>query len=185
MKTLEQHRIEFSNRPFIATPLAGLIIWLFIGLSGIFLSTEATVWILFIGTGSIVYLAMFLSRFTGENFSEQRKKKNPFDQLFLFAVGQSFLVYAIAIPFFRQDISSLPLAVGILTGTMWLPFTWIIQHWVGIFHAVTRTLGLLALWYIFPDDRFVTIPFAIVAIYIVTLIIFRNRKKQLPSIVTS
>jgi len=54
--------------------------------------------------------------------------------------------------------------------------SWTIKHWVGIFHTLTRTVTVLALWYLLPDLRFVVIPFAIVVIYIVTLFILNNRK---------
>ena len=175
--TLEEQRIEFSNQPFLATPLAGLIVWTIIGFAGIFFSDFVAVWSIFIGTGSIVYLGLFLSKFTGENFLDKSKPKNEFDTLFLFATGQAILVYAIAIPFFLVDYSSLPMTVGILTGLMWLPFSWIIKHWVGIFHAITRTLTVVALWYLLPEHRFIAIPFSIVLIYIVTLVILKNRKK--------
>lgn len=175
-RSLEEQRIEFSNRKFLATPLAGLIVWAVIGLAGIFFSKTVAVWSIFIGTGSIVYLGLFISKFTGENFLEKNKPKNDFDSLFMFTVGQAILVYSIAIPFFILDYSSLPLSVGILTGLMWLPLSWTIKHWVGMFHTLTRTVVILALWYLVPDQRFVAIPFAIVAIYLVTLIILNNRK---------
>lgn len=177
-RTLEQQRIEFINQKFLATPLAGLIIWTLIGLIGIFFSDFIAVWSIFIGTGSIVYLGMFLSKFTGENFLDKSKPKNEFDTLFLFTAGQAILVYSIAIPFFLVDHSSLPMTVGILTGLMWLPFSWIIKHWVGVFHTITRIISVLSLWYLLPEYRFITIPFAIVLIYIVTLIILKNRKKN-------
>jgi len=176
-RTLEEQRIEFTNRKFIATPLAGLIVWLIVGIAGIILPISATVWILFIGTGSIVYLALLLSKFTGENFLDKEKPKNDFDKLFLFTIGQAVLVYAIAIPFFLIDYTSLPMTIGILTGTMWLPFSWIIKHWVGILHSIIRTVFVIGLWYILPEYRFISIPFAIVLIYIATLIILKNREK--------
>ncbi len=174
-RTLEEQRIEFTNRKFLATPLAGLIVWLIVGIAGIVLPIRVTVWVLFIGTGSIVYLALFISKFTGENFLDNKKPKNEFDKLFLFTVGQAVMVYAIAIPFFLIDYTSLPMTVGILTGTMWLPFSWMVRHWVGIFHSLTRTVLILILWYIFPEYRFVSIPFAIALIYIATIIILKNR----------
>ncbi len=177
-RTLEEQRIEFANGKFLATPLAGLIVWALIGLIGIFFSDFVAVWSIFIGTGSIVYLGLFLSKFTGENFLDKSKPKNEFDTLFLFTVGQAVLVYSIAIPFFLVDYSSLPMTVGILTGLMWLPFSWIIKHWVGIFHTLTRTITVLILWYLLPDYRFIAIPFTIVLVYIVTIIILRNRKKS-------
>ncbi len=176
-RTLEEQRIEFSNGKFLATPLSGMIVWTIIGFSGMFFSPEVAVWVLFIGTGSIVYISLFISKFTGENFLDKEKPKNVFDKLFFSIVFQSILVYAIAIPFFLNDYTSLPLTVGILTGTMWLPFSWIINHWVGVFHAVSRTILILVLWYVFPDLRFVIIPFAIVLLYIITIVILQNRKK--------
>ena len=175
-RTLEEQRTEFTNRKFLATPYAGLVVWLLVGISGLMLPVSATVWVLFIGTGSIVYLAMFISKFTGENFLDKEKPKNEFDKLFLFTVGQAVLVYSIAIPFFIMDYSSLPMTVGILTGLMWLPFSWIINHWVGIFHSLVRTISILVLWYTLPEYRFVAIPFAIVLIYIITIIILKNRR---------
>ncbi|RDY59911.1 DUF7010 family protein [Flagellimonas nanhaiensis] len=176
IRSLEEQREEFSKGKFLATPLSGLIVWLLVGVAGLFLSARITVWVLFIGTGSIVYLALFLSKFTGENFLDKQKPKNEFDKLFFFTVGQAVLVYAIAIPFFIIDYTSLPMTVGILTGTMWLPFSWIIKHWVGVFHAISRTIVVVLLWYLFPELRFVAIPFAIVLIYILTLVILKNRK---------
>lgn len=32
IKTLEEQRIEFSNRKFLATPLVGLIVWAIAGI---------------------------------------------------------------------------------------------------------------------------------------------------------
>ncbi len=177
-RTLEQQRIEFINQKFLATPLAGLTIWAIIGLIGIFFSDFIAVWSIFIGTGSIVYLGLFLSKFTGENFLDKSKPKNEFDILFLFTAGQAILVYSIAIPFFLVDYSSLPMTVGILTGLMWLPFSWIIKHWVGIFHTLIRIITVLTLWYLLPEYRFIAIPFGIVLIYIITIVILKNRNND-------
>ena len=166
-RTLEQQRIEFIDQKFLATPLAGMIVWSIIGTIGLFFSDFIAVWSIFIGTGSIVYLGLFLSKFTGENFLDKSKPKNEFDTLFLFTAAQAILVYAIAIPFFLVDHSSLPMSVGILTGLMWVPFSWIVKHWVGIFHALSRTILVLTLWYLLPEHRFIVIPFGIVLIYMV------------------
>lgn len=177
MRNLELQRAEFSHRKFLAMPLAGTIVWILIGISGAVLPTNQTILITFIGTGSIVYLGMLISKLTGENFIDKRKPKNTFDTLFLLSVGMSVLVYSIAIPFFLVDNSSLPLTVGILTGLMWMPFSWIIQHWIGVFHSVVRTVSIVALWYLFPTQRFTLIPLVIVAIYVVTIVVLVNRKK--------
>ena len=176
IRTLDEQKEEFKRGKLLATPIAGLTAWLIIGLGGIFLSPVGKVWLLFIATGSVAYLGMFISKFTGENFLDKNKPKNTFDTLFFFTVGQAVLVYSIAIPFFLVDYSSLPLSIGILTGLMWLPLTWIIDHWVGVFHAVTRTIIVLVLWYLLPQHRFVAIPFGIAIIYIITIVILMNRQ---------
>ncbi|GAB5554683.1 MAG: hypothetical protein Sapg2KO_42740 [Saprospiraceae bacterium] len=177
-RSLEEQRKEFTNRPFLATPISGLIVWGIIGVVGLIFSAQISVWAIFIGTGSIVYLALFISKFTGENFLDKNKPKNVFDSLFMYTVGEAILVYSIAIPFFLVDYTSLPLTVGILTGIMWVPFSWIIKHWVGLFHALIRTIVVLSLWYLMPDYRFVTIPFAIVIIYLLTILILKKRSLE-------
>ncbi len=160
-------------------PAAGLIVWLVVGLAALVLPVRETVWVFLIGTGSIAYLGMLLSKFTGENFLDKNKPKNTFDNLFFLSVGMALLVYAVAIPFFILDYTSLPLSVGILTGLMWMPLTWIIQHWVGLFHSIARTVLVLGARYLFPENRFVIIPFAIVVMYIITIAVLENRWKNL------
>jgi hypothetical protein len=174
-RTLDDQRREFGARRFLAMPLAGTIAWIVVGLAGASQSPQVAVWTLFIATGSIAYLGLGLSRLTGENLTDRTKPKNTFDRLFFLTVGMSLLVYAIAIPFFQADYTSLPLTVGILAGLMWLPMSWIIQHWVGVFHAVTRTVLVTAAWYLFPAQRFVVIPAAVVAVYAVTIVVLERR----------
>jgi hypothetical protein len=114
----EEQRTEFIKKRFLATPLTSAFVWLVIGIIGIFASDYVAVWSIYIGTGSIVYISMAVSTLTGENFIDKNRPKNTFDTLFFSAVAQAILVYAIAIPFFQIDHSSLPFTVGILTGLM-------------------------------------------------------------------
>ncbi|WP_248912300.1 DUF7010 family protein [Gelidibacter algens] len=100
IETLEKQKQEFKQRKLLASPLAGLFAWLAVGISGLFFSDTISVWVLFIATGSIVYLAMAISKLTGEDFLDKSRPKNTFDKLFFLTVAQSILVYAIAIPFF-------------------------------------------------------------------------------------
>jgi hypothetical protein len=175
--TLEEHRAYFAQSPFLAMPVAGAIAWTAIGIAGAFLPTPMAAWALFIGTGTIFSLGLVVAKFTGEDLLGKRRPGNPFDALFMRSVVMAWLVFAIAIPFFRLEPTSLPLTVGILAGLMWLPFGWIIQHWVGTFHAVSRTVLCLAAWYMFPEARFVVIPAVIVAIYAVTIVALQRRPR--------
>ena len=184
-RTLEEQREDFSKRRFLATPLAGIIAWTIAGIGGAILPVFYAVWVLFIATGSIVYLSLLISKFTGENFIDKHKPKNEFDGLFLYTVIQSVMVYAIAIPFFLLDHESLPMTIGILTGLMWVPFSWIIKHWVGLFHTLVRIALVVSLWYLFPDARFTAIPAAIILVYIMTILILETRRRRLLSLGTS
>ena len=178
VRTLEVQKEEFKQSKLLATPLAGLMAWLTVFISGVFFTDQITVWVLFIATGSIVYLGMGVSKLTGENFLDKSKPKNTFNTLFFYTAAQAILVYSIAIPFFIENYTSLPLTVGILTGLMWLPISWIIDHWIGIFHAVLRTASIVTLWYLFPENRFVVIPLTIVVIYVITIVILMNRHRK-------
>ena len=159
-------------------PLAGTIAWAAIGVAGAFLSDTGAAWAVFIGTGSIFYLALLIARFTREDLLGKRGPKNFFNHLFLLTIVMALLVYAIAIPFFLIDYTSLPMTVGILLGLMWIPFGGMIQHWVGLFHGVSRTALVLTAWYVFPEHRFVAIPAVIVAVYLVTIRVLESRELE-------
>jgi len=125
LDSLTRQRQQFIQRRFLAMPVAGLLCWAIVGIGGYFLASSiAKSWLLFIATGSIVYVAMLVSKFTGETFF--RKEKNTFDRLFFQGLMMALMVYSISIPFFLQDYRSLPMSVGILTGLMWMPFSWIV-----------------------------------------------------------
>ena len=175
--TLEEHRAYFSQSPFLAMPIAGTIAWTAIGVAGMVLPIDLAAWALFIGTGMIFSIGLLVARFTGEDLLGKERPGNPFDALFMRTVVMAWLVFAIAIPFFRLEPTSLPLTVGILAGLMWLPFGWIIGHWVGTFHAVTRTILCLTAWYAFPEQRYVVIPAVIVAIDLVTIVALVRRRR--------
>jgi hypothetical protein len=176
--SLVEQRGEFRRRRLIAMPLAGVVAWSVVGIGGATLGPNAAVWTLFIATGSIAYIALFISRSTGERLYDRTRPRNAFDSLFFHGVAQALLVFSIAIPFFRADYTSLPLSVGILTGLMWVPVSWIIEHWVGLFHAGGRTPLVLVAWYLFPDARFVTVPIAIVVVYLVTIVVREARWRR-------
>ena len=174
-RSLDEQRQEFKRARLIAMPIAGLIVWLVIGILGMFLPAGKAALALFIGTGSIAYLGMFISRFTGENFLDRTRPKNTFDALFFLVVGTALQAYAIAIPFFMVMPSSLPLSVGVLSGMMWLPMSWILQHWIGIVHGGLRTALIVLVWYLFPAHRFVVVPFVIVALYVFAIVVLELR----------
>lgn len=179
IRSLEQQRGEYASRRFMAVPLSGAIVWLLIGIAGLLLPTPQAAWVLFIGTGSMLYLAIFIARFTGEPIFETARPKKALYRVFLLIVVMTLLMYVIAIPLFLIEITSLPLTIGIISGLMWLPFSWVIQHWVGVFHAISRTSLILIAWYMFPAYRFVIIPLIIFFIYCISIFILNFYSRAL------
>ena len=176
-RTLDDQRAEFARNRFLAMPIAGSIAWLVIGVCGAILPVGLAAWVLFIATGSIFGLGLLIAHWTDEDLLGKTRPGNAFDSLFFHCVVMAWLVFAIAIPFFIIEPTSLPLTVGILAGLMWVPFSWIIQHWIGLFHGVARTVLVVAAWYRSPGLRFVVIPAVIVLIYLVTIYVLLKRPR--------
>ena len=178
---LEQQREDFKKNRFIAMPLAGTVVWALLGISAPFVSELTITWLLYIGTGAIFYLGEGLSYLTGERFFAKKAAKNSFDRLFFVGMIMSLMVFAIALPVAAIDHTTVPLSIGILAGLMWMPLSWAIEHWIGYFHTLTRTFGIVAAWYLFPDARVEAISAVIVAVYIVSLITLERRFQSIKS----
>ena len=179
--SLEEQREDFKKNRFIAMPLAGTIVWALLGISAPFVSELTITWMLYIGTGAIFYLGAGLSYLTGERFFAKSVAKNSFDRLFFVGMIMSLMVFAIALPVAAIDHTTVPLSIGILAGLMWMPLSWAIEHWIGYFHTLTRTFGIVAAWYLFPDTRVEAISAVIVAVYIVSLITLERRFQSIKS----
>lgn len=182
MKTLEQYRDEYKQKKMLAMPISGCAVWFIIGMLGMFVETQYLGLITFIGTGMIFYIALGVAKITNETLLVKKAERNPFDNLFLSTVIMSLMGYGLVIPMTQLDHTTIPLSVGIISGLMWLPLSWTLQHPLGVIHTVTRTVSLVILWYLFPEDRFVVLPFAIVIIYLFSIYQlytrWRNQIKQ-------
>ena len=176
--SLDAQHAAFLDNKFLAMPIAGTIAWTVIGIVGAFASLAVAVWAVWIGTGMIFYLGLGIARLTGEDLLGRERRSDFFDRVFLLSTGSALLVFAIAVPFFLVEPTSLPLSVGILSGLMWLPFSGLIRHWVGLFHGVVRTVGIVAVWYLLPDARFVAVPAVVVAVYLVTIVVLARRYSE-------
>ena len=176
--TLSELRASFGRSRMLSMPIAGAIAWSAAGVRGAILPDADSASIaLFLCMPAVFPLALLISRFTGENvFGNQGR--NELDRLFGYGILMSVLVWGIAIPFWMIEPSSLPLSGGILAGLMWVPLSWILQHWVGLFHAVTRSILVVVAWFLFPGHRFIVIPALIVIVYLISIAVLATR--QLP-----
>ncbi len=56
---------------------------------------------------------------------------------------------------------------------------WIIQHWIGIVHGVMRTVLIVAVWYLFPEDRFLAVSLVIIGLYVFAITVLEMRWRAL------
>lgn len=179
-RRLSELRAEFGRSRFLAMPIAGAVAWSAAGVLGAILPANQASIALFLCLPAVFPLGLLFARFTGEDLFGS-KSQNELDSLFMLGLLMANLVWAIAIPFWMIEPSSLPLSAGILAGLMWIPFSWIIQHWVGLFHSIARTILVMAAWFVFPDHRFVVIPAVIVVIYAISIIALATRRLPEPA----
>lgn len=176
MKTLDQQLQEFRAQRGLAMPLAGMLVWALIGILSFVLTPYQQVMAVFFGTGSIVYIAIALSRLTGENMRFKKKaERNFFETGFLAAVGMSCLVYAITIPFFLENYLALPFAVAVQSGLMWLAYGALVGAPVAIVHTFVRTAACTIAYMLAPQDGFWLQPLIVVACYAFSIPLLERR----------
>lgn len=177
-KTLSELRAEFGRSRFMAMPISGTIAWTVAGILGAILPSRTASFALFFCTGMIFPMGIVIGKLIGEDVLQ---KGNELDRLFGLSILMASLNWAIVVPFWMVDHTSLPLGVGVLAGLMWIPFSWMLQHWVGMFHAITRTVLIAAAWFAFPRHRFTVIPAIIVVIYVVSIAVLARRPLPPPA----
>ena len=172
--TLAELRADFrqSGGKFLSMPIAGAVAWSGIVISGVFLPTGRAAVALVIGCVAITPLSLVLARFLGERLVGGA---NDLGRL----MGRSMLMvnlfWAVAVSFWVVEPTSLPLTAGTIMGLQWIVLGWIIQHWIGFFHAIVRALLIVAVWWLLPESRFVAVPAAIVAVYLVSIVVLARR----------
>lgn len=175
--TLEDCREEFekeANRS-LSMPVAGMIVWAAIGLASLQFPENISVYVLLFGTGAIFPIALIMASMRKEVLLSS---KNPFAKLMGMSVLMVNLLWGVHIPLVLNAPEFVPLSLGIGLGLHWIVYSWIIQHPLGVIHAVLRTVLVVAAWYIFPESRIFAVSFAIVLAYSLTLYQMYSRKLE-------
>ncbi|GGM77730.1 DUF7010 family protein [Shewanella xiamenensis] len=177
-QSLDQQLIEYRQKRALAMPVSGMIVWTLLFILSFILPASQMVMATFIGTGSIVYLAMGVSRLTGENISFKKSTdRNWFETVFLAAMGMSFLTFSISIPFFMENYLALPFALAVQTGLMWLVFGVLAAQKVAIVHAIVRTVACVAAFMLWPELSFQLQPLIVVVCYGFSIPLMERRWK--------
>jgi len=171
---LDGYRKDFersANRS-VSLPIAGAIVWLAVGLLSTQLSERTGVLVLIFASGSIFPLGLFIARLRGESLVSS---VNPLAKLMGLCVLMVNLLWAVHIPLFLYAPEFVPLSLGIGLGLHWIVYSWIVQHPVGMQHAILRTFLVVAVWTVFPDTRLLAISVAIALVYAITIWKMLNR----------
>ncbi len=175
--SLAELRLDFARKGQIAVPIAGAVCWGVAGAFGAALPVSSASVVMFICVGMIFPLSLLVGRVVHENVMERHELG---DLLFKSIMAAS-LFWAVVIPFYIVDPSSVPLTLGVIFGIPWMILGWIIRHWIGSFHAIARTVLIVVAWFVFPEYRFVAIPGIIVVIYVISILVLATRTIAEPS----
>lgn len=174
MNVLEEARAEFDKRAgrSLALPLAGAVVWAAIAVVGALVSPRTSTFVLVIGTGVIFPLGLLLARALGERLFTNT---SPLAKLMAMCVLMVNLLWAVHITLLFTAPSLISLTVAISLGLHWIVFSWIINHPVGVIHAIARTLLVTAAWWYAPDHRVTAVAVAVVVSYLYSLLALRRR----------
>lgn len=174
MTTLSQLRADFDERSkcALSMPLAGLAVWAVIGVLGMLLPSKSAILALAFGTGAIFPLALAIARLRSEQLLEN---DNPLARLMGASVLMVNLLWALHIPLLMSAPQFVPLSLGVALGLHWIVYSWIIAHPLGVRHAILRTAGLVAVWFVFPGHLVTASALVVVVAYAFTLLEMRGR----------
>ncbi len=166
--TLDDYRKDFelsSNRS-VSMPIAGAFIWASIALLSTLLNENIAIYVLLFATGTIFPVALVIAKFRNENLVSS---PNPFAKLMGLCIIMVNLLWVVHIPLLLNVPEFVPLSLGVALGLHWVVYSWIVQHPVGLIHAVLRSILIVAVWYLFPSNRLFAISSAIVLVYLVSI----------------
>jgi hypothetical protein len=154
-------------------PLAGVLVWLIVGLISLKLDFNLSLYILLFSTGIIFPLALLISKFRNEALTASA---NPLSKLMGLSIVMVNLLWGIHLPLVFSAPEFVPLSLGVGLGLHWVIYSWVVQHPLGIIHSVLRTILVVSAWYYFPEYRIFAVSVAVVIAYSISLIQMLTRK---------
>jgi hypothetical protein len=175
MHSLDQLRSDFERKTnrAMSMPIAGLVIWALIGALSLVLSYRNALVAMFAATGAIFPLAVMIAKLRRE---ELTSSANPLAKLMGMCILMVNLLWAVHLPLYFGAPDFVPLSLGIALGLHWIVYSWIIQHPLGVIHAVLRTALLLVVWQALPRQRILATSLVIVLVYAISLIQMQRRR---------
>lgn len=175
--TLEEYRIDFENsvNRSVSMPIAGAIVWLTIAVVSTQVAERTGILILLFASGLIFPIGLAIARIRKEILVSS---PNPLAKLMGYCVFIVNLLWAIHVPLFIYTPEFVPLSIGIGLGLHWVVCSWIVRHPVGITHSILRTILILVVWFLLPDQRVLAIGLVIVFVYSISIFQMLTRPMQ-------
>jgi len=174
-ETLGMLRADFDRQAgrSVALPIAGALVWAGVGLAALVLPERPATLALLFGSGAIFPLGLAVAALLRERLLDNR---NPLARLMGLCVLMINLLWALHLTLLAGDPRYLPLSLGIGLGLHWVVFSWVIQHPVGIIHAVVRTALATGLWWLFPAHPITAVAAAVVIAYLYAITALASRR---------
>jgi len=168
-----RHEFELQTNRSLSMPIAGAIIWAFVGLMSLKFDDSIAVFILVFATGAIFPIGLVIAKIRGEMLISSQ---NPLAKLMGLSVLMVNLLWGVHIPLIIMAPEFVPLSLGIGLGLHWIVYSWVIQHPLGITHAIVRTILIVIAWHLFPKMHISAVSAVIVFTYSVTIYQMVHRK---------
>ncbi|WP_286232555.1 DUF7010 family protein [Thalassotalea sediminis] len=175
LDTLRTTFEQETNRS-ISMPLSGAFVWLIVAILSTQFSEKTGLLILLFGSGTIFPIALLIAKYRHEAITSS---KNPLAKLMGMCALMVNLLWAVHIPLFIYAPEFITLSIGIGLGLHWVVYSWIIQHPLGLIHSILRTLLIVIVWYLFPEDRLFAVGITIVLVYMLSIYQMLTRKIEL------
>jgi hypothetical protein len=149
-------------------PLAGAVYWIALGIAGHFVSLK--IWMLSaaLGSGLIFPMAILFATIAGNNFL---RDSNPLSSALFPAFIGMLLFWPMVFAAGPIAVELTPLMIAIGLSAHWPIIGWIYAR-TALFtaHALVRAAAVTYIWFMLPDERITTLPFAVAAVYLVTVL---------------
>lgn len=167
---LKAERLDYYARAGggAALPAAGMIYWGALAAAGTLLEPAQWCMAAFVFSGAIYPLGLLLNRLTGSDVNA----RSPFSGLTFAGLLAMMLVWPITIAAFSIDPALVPLSLAVGMTLHWPIVGWMYgKPLIYTSHALIRTGAATAIWFLYPDERYVLIPAAVVGAYALAFVV--------------
>lgn len=176
-KSLELWRTEMIEdaQKGYTMPLAGAVYFFVVGVLSFYLQPTTLSFIWIVGMGSVFPLGILFSKSLGVNLMA---KGNPLGTLGGIVGGTQAFFIPVYIVAMTVAPDWLPVTIGILGGSHFLPYVWIYDSPTYLFIAVGMGLVSLGIGVFYLEGSYQLLPFLLMGIYLIGVLGLRMEQRR-------